>query len=144
MLTGEEVPYAPEDAVFADSVGDEAIAKAYDLGIMGGYNSADSRSGVYVGPDDLITREQAATMLARLMATIDDELDRGLMGDVSDVALPFTDTISDWAVENVKVMYDSGIMSGTSGATFSASANYTIEQAIVTIMRIDEWAARGA
>lgn len=144
VLTGEEVPYAPEDAVFADSVGDEAIAKAYDLGIMGGYNSADSRSGVYVGPDDLITREQAATMLARLMATIDDELDRGLMGDVSDVALPFTDTISDWAVENVKVMYDSGIMSGTSGATFSASANYTIEQAIVTIMRIDEWAARGA
>ena len=144
VLAGEEVAYAPEDAAFADSAGDEAIAKAYNLGILGGYNSAPDRADINIGPDDLITREQAATMLARLMATIDDELDRGLMGDVSDVALPFTDTISDWAVENVKVMYDSGIMSGTSGATFSASANYTIEQAIVTIMRIDEWAACGA
>ena len=33
VLTGEAVAYAPEDAVFADSAGDEAIAKAYNLGI---------------------------------------------------------------------------------------------------------------
>ena len=35
-------------------------------------------------------------------------------------------------------------MTGTTGTTFSAKDNYTIEQSIVTIMRIDNnWARAG-
>ena len=135
----------PGDDVFADCTGNEAMAKAYNLGILGGYNSANSRSGVYVGPNDLITREQAATMLARLMQVIDEETGRGfyLTTDFN-VALPFTDTISDWAMDGVKTVYYWGVMTGTSGTTFSASSPYTIEQSIVTVMRIDDWGTMGA
>ena len=133
------------DDVFADSVGNEAIAKAYNLGILGGYNSADSRSGVYVGPDDNITREQAATMLARLMAIIDEETGRGFYSNTNfDTTLPFVDSIADWALDSVKAMYYWGIMTGTSGTTFSGQSNYTIEQSIVTLMRIDDWGTMGA
>ena len=133
------------DDVFADCTGNEAMAKAYNLGILGGYNSADSRSGVYVGPDDNITREQAATMLARLMAIIDEETGRGFYPTTNfDVTLPFTDGISDWALDGVKTVYYWGIMTGTSGTTFSGQSNYTIEQSIVTLMRIDDWGTMGA
>ena len=35
-------------------------------------------------------------------------------------------------------------MTGTSGTTFSAKSNYTIEQSIVTLMRVDmNWARAG-
>ena len=133
------------DDVFADSVGNEAVAKAYNLGILSGYNSANSRSGVYVGPDDNITREQAATMLARLMAIIDEETGRGFyMSTDFNVTLPFTDGISDWALDGVKTVYYWGIMTGTNGTTFSGQSNYTIEQSIVTLMRIDDWGTMGA
>ena len=138
VLTGDEVAYEPEDAVFADSVGDEAIAKAYDLGILGGYNSAPDRSGINIGPNDPITREQAATMLTRLMERLSDGLDRPLP-TLAD-SLPFTDGVSDWAYDNVRAVYGNGIMAGTGATTFEGGANYTIEQSIITVLRIDDWA----
>ena len=140
VLTGDEVAYEPEDAIFADSVGDEAIAKAYDLGILGGYNSAPDRSGINIGPNDPITREQAATMLTRLMERLSDGLDRPLP-TLAD-SLPFTDGVSDWAYDNVRAVYGNGIMAGTGATTFEGGANYTIEQSIITVLRIDDWAHR--
>ena len=141
-LNGEIVVNSGDD-VFADSVGNTDMAKAYNIGILGGYNSADSRSGVYVGPDDNITREQAATMLARLMARLDEDLDRSMLDRMTGVTLPFTDAISDWALDSVETVYEAGVMYGTSGTTFSASDPYTTEQSIVTIMRISEWSMMG-
>lgn len=138
-----EITINSGDDVFADSVGNEAIAKAYNLGILGGYNSADTRSGVYIGPNDLITREQAATMLARLMARLDEDLDRSMLDRMTGVTLPFVDTIADWARDSVETVYEAGVMNGTSGTTFSAKDNYTIEQSIVTVMRISEWSMMG-
>ena len=148
-ITGEDYTIAvnPGDDVFADSTGNTDMAKAYTLGILGGYNSAPDRSGVYVGPNDLITREQAATMLTRLMEQLIDAFNEvGRTGWTVWYAdnLPFTDSISDWAYDGVRAVYGVGAMTGTSGTTFSAKANYTIEQSIVTIMRIDNnWARAG-
>ena len=148
-ITGEDytIPVNSGDDVFADSTGDENMAKAFNLGILGGYNSADTRSGVYVGPNDNITREQAATMLTRLMEKLIVAFDSvGRTGWTVWYAdsLPFTDTISDWALDGVRAVYGVGAMTGTTGTTFSAKASYTIEQSIVTIMRIDgNWARAG-
>lgn len=148
-ITGEDytIPVNSGDDVFADSTGNEAIAKAYNLGIVGGYNSADSRSGVSVGPDDPITREQAATMLTRLMEQLIEAFDSvgrtGWSVWYAD-SLPFTDEIADWAYDGVRAVYGVGAMTGTTGTTFSASDPYTIEQSVVTIMRIDNnWARAG-
>lgn len=148
-ITGEDytIPVNSGDDVFADCSNNENMAKAYNLGILGGYNSAPNRSGVYVGPNDLITREQAATMLTRLMEQLIDAFNEvGRTGWTVWYAdsLPFTDTISDWAYDGVRAVYGVGAMTGTTGTTFSAKANYTIEQSIVTLMRIDNnWARAG-
>ena len=84
-------------------------------------------------------------MLARLMAIIDEETGRGFYSNTNfDTTLPFTDGISDWALDGVKTVYYWGIMTGTSGTTFSGQSNYTIEQSIVTLMRIDDWGTMGA
>ena len=148
-ITGEDytIPVNSGDNVFADSTNNEAIAKAFNLGIVGGYNSAPDRSGVYVGPNDNITREQAATMLTRLMEKLIEAFDdAGRTGWTVWYAddLPFVDEISDWAYDGVRAVYGVGAMTGTSGTTFSPKSNYTIEQSIVTLMRIDNnWARAG-
>ena len=148
-ITGEDytIPVNSGDDVFADCSDDENMAKAYTLGILGGYNSAPDRSGVYVGPNDNITREQAATMLTRLMEKLIVAFDSvGRTGWTVWYAdnLPFTDEIADWAYDGVRAVYGVGAMTGTTGTTFSPKSNYTIEQSIVTIMRIDNnWARAG-
>ena len=148
-ITGEDytIPVNSGDDVFADSIGNTDMAKAYTLGILGGYNSAPDRSGVYVGPNDNITREQAATMLTRMMECLIDDFDSvGRTGWTVWYAdnLPFTDEIADWAYDGVRAVYGVGAMTGTSSTTFSPKSNYTIEQSIVTLMRIDNnWARAG-
>lgn len=148
-ITGEDytIPVNPGDDVFADSTGDTNMAKAFNLEILGGYNSAPDRSGVYVGPNDNITREQAATMLTRLMEKLIEAFDdAGRTGWTVWYAddLPFVDEIADWAYDGVRAVYGVGAMTGTTSTTFSAKANYTIEQSIVTLMRIDNnWARAG-
>ena len=148
-ITGEDytIPVSTGDDVFADCSDNTDMAKAFNLGILGGYNSADTRAGVYVGPNDNITREQAATMLTRLMECLIDDFDAvGRTGWTVWYAdsLPFTDTISDWAMDGVRAVYGVGAMTGTTGTTFSAKDNYTIEQSIVTLMRVDNnWARAG-
>lgn len=129
-ISGSEVTYTASN--FADCTNNEAVSKAYALGILAGYNSADTTSDVRVGPDNLITREQAATMLARLS----EKLGKPMTAADS---LPFTDNIADWAYENIAKVYDAGVMAGTSATTFSGSANYTIEQSVVTMVRIAEF-----
>ena len=128
-ISGSEVTYTASN--FADCTNNEAVSKAYALDILAGYNSADTTSDVRVGPDNLITREQAATMLARLSEKLGKPLPAG--------STPFTDTVSDWAQENVAQVYNAGIMTGTSDTTFSAKSNYTIEQSIATMVRMAEY-----
>ncbi len=129
------------DDTFADCTGNEYMAKAYNLGILAGYNSADTRSDVYVGPNDPITREQAATMLARLMTAYCDAT--GGVDPAKAESLPFTDTVSSWARDGIATVYEHGIMVGTSATTFDGKANYTIEQAIVTMYRYFNWTGYG-
>ena len=129
------------DDTFADCTGNGYMAKAYNLGILAGYNSADTRSGVYVGPNDPITREQAATMLARLMTAYCDAT--GGVDPAKAESLPFTDTVSSWALDGIATVYEHGIMVGTSATTFDGKANYTIEQAIVTMYRYFNWTGYG-
>ena len=135
------VPVSAGDTTFADCTGDEYVAKAYNLVILSGYNSADTRAGVSVGPNGPITREQAATMLARLLTKYCDET--GGAQPAKAESLPFTDAIAGWARNGVSIVYENGIMTGTSATTFDGKANYTIEQAIVTMNRYFEWTSYG-
>lgn len=140
-----------------DYIVDDTMSKAYNLGIISGYSKpwptfSVGENGkiitytnddgvlvklvdwydVNVGPNDPITREQAAAMLARLAEALGKPLPAA-------GSTPFTDTVSDWAQENVAQVYNAGIMTGTSDTTFSAKSNYTIEQSIATMVRMAEY-----
>ena len=133
------IPTKAGDEVFADCAGDAYMAKAYNLGILNGYNTAGSRAGVRIGPDDRITREQAATMLQRMMEAANAAAGGAPLAGAD--SLPFTDAIAGWAYDGVATVYRYGIMNGTGEATFSGQRNYTIEQAVTTMYRFLDWAA---
>ncbi|TEB08363.1 Cellulosome-anchoring protein precursor [Pelotomaculum schinkii] len=95
------------------------IATAASYGIIKGYND------VAFGPDDLITREQMAVMIARAAQ----------LAAVSD-GTPFGDaaSISDWAKDAVAAAVEAGIIQGYPDNTFKPQANATRAEAVTVIV----------
>lgn len=122
------------NASFKDT-DDINVLKMATIGVVNGYGG-----GVF-GPDDLITREQAATMLYRLreaiVKSILEQYDKTYTEDTSylERKLTFTDTPSSWALNGIKYCNAYGIMNGYSTTTFGVKDNYSIEQSIVTMLR---------
>jgi hypothetical protein len=84
----------------------------------------------YFAPDELLTREQAAVMLVRLMEALEQPL------SMSTSTFSDNDQISPWAIDAVGQMQASGIMDGTGDNNFSPASNFTREQSILTILRV--------
>lgn len=83
-------------------------------------------------PDALVTREQAATILVRLMEHLDDvsytPSGKNLPADAS--------AVSAWAKDAVSVVMEEGIMVGTANGNFSPRSYMTREQMIVALERV--------
>lgn len=114
-LSGETAVEAAENP-FADTE-DSEVLKAYELGIT---------SGVTVNsfePDSLLSREQAATMLARVYTIYSgNEIKNNSEKKFADDA-----DISRWAKESVYFMAENGIITGMENNIF-APRNITPEQ----------------
>lgn len=96
------------------------------LGVVGGVGNGKFNTG------GQLTREQAATILARLAEA---------MGQPLPVSAPtFADNglVSDWAQNAVGQMQASGVMSGTGNNNFSPLQSYTREQCMMTVLRMYE------
>ena len=52
------------------------------------------------------------------------------------VAIPYTDVATSWARADIVKVYSIEVMTGTSSTTFDPSMHYTIEQSIVTMLRL--------
>ena len=98
----------------------------YHLGIVNG------TSDTTVGYWDNLTREQAATIIQRAATVLGINLPDG--------DIPFTDSISDWALDGVRHCYAAGLMNGYDDTTFGAKDNYTYEQALITVYRLYQYA----
>ena len=61
----------------------------------------------------------------------------GMSVPFTDNIPPFTDSISDWAYDDVARISNANIMTGTSDTTFDAKAGFTIEQSIVSLIRLE-------
>lgn len=119
-ITGEEITGR---AAFSDT-SDVNVEKMAHLKVVNGLGD-----GTF-GPNESLTREQAATMLSRLSES---------MGKPLAAAAPtFADngSIAAWAYDAVGQMQAAGIMGGTGGNTFSPGTDYTREQSIVTFLRL--------
>ena len=130
QITGDIIAYPSAD--FKDSKGNIAVAKAYTLGILTGYNNSRDQAEVNIGPNDMITREQAAVMLVRLAERLD------WTPPLAGGALPFEEKIEGWASYGVSVAYRYGIMNGISATSFGTKNPFTIEQSLVTMVRLSE------
>lgn len=126
-MGGYEDP-AIENNPFSDT-SDPVVLRANALGIVKG-------SGGKFRPDDLVSREEAAVMLARVYTK--------LGGEVPAVtATTFADDsrVSSWAKSEVAFMADKGIINGKGNNTFDpngATGNASIEEAMVITLRMFE------
>ena len=111
-----------------DDTNDTNVLKMASIGVINGYGNGK------FGPDDKLTRAQAAVILDRLATALGKPMTAGNP--------KFTDTSADWSKTGIANCYGSGVMLGTSDTTFSPKANYTIEQSIVTMVRLWEYATK--
>ena len=109
---------------------DENVEKMAYLGVVNGVGG--NRFDPY-GP---ITREQAAVMLARLADVIGQPLPE------EDAEFDDNAYVAPWAVESVGRVRAAGIMTGFDEYRFGPQEPYTIEQSIVTIQRMYEFATQ--
>ena len=119
-VTGEEIIGRME---FNDTA-DINVQKMGYLGVVTGVGGGN------FAPNQSLTREQAAVMLARLSSAISQPLPQ------ANPTFADNANISAWAFEAVGQMQASGIMGGVGGNNFSPSGAYTREQSIVTILRL--------
>jgi hypothetical protein len=112
-----------ERKTFADTA-DVNVQKMGALGVV--YGVSDDR----FDPNGTLTREQAATMLARLAAAVGKPL--------PEQAATFSDNtkISSWAIVQVGQVQAAGIMGGVGNNIFDPTGKYTREQSIITILRL--------
>jgi len=108
--------------VFADISGHwaaDAVAAAVCHGIVRGYDA-----GTFA-PDDLITREQMATMIVKAIK---------LRPVAEEPQFADTDSISEWAREAVATATKNGIMKGYPNNTFQPQGNATRAEAVTVIL----------
>lgn len=123
-VTGESVAYEDYNSVrFTDCDDDDVQAMAY-LGVVDGVGN-----GAF-NPDGQLTREQAATILARLASAMGHPFPAGTVS-FSDSA-----SIAGWAAQAVGQVQAAGIMDGVGNNTFHPQGTYTREQSIVTLLRL--------
>lgn len=95
------------------------VGIAQEIGYISGY-SADK-----FGPNDYITREQAASILARIQYLNGNAAAAGKFNDKN--------SISSWAVEAVGAASDAGFISGYSDGTFMPSKKLTRAEALTML-----------
>lgn len=83
-------------------------------------------------PNDSLTREEAAAILCRLINKIYPGWDATVQ------YFDFADSgeISDWAMNDIQVICNMGIMQGVGDNRFAPKELYTTEQAVATLVRV--------
>ncbi|MBQ2326977.1 MAG: DKNYY domain-containing protein [Clostridia bacterium] len=95
------------------------------LGIVNG------KSETSFAPNDFLTREEAATIVVRLIDAVTPM-------DATEVWYEYDDAsdISGWALSSVQKISNLGFMRGVGQNQFAPKEIYTVEQAVVTIVRV--------
>lgn len=110
------------------------VLKLYKSGVILG--KEHHKTGITFAPSDFITREEAATILYRIIRycfwfDMPQSAYNESVSFYSD-----KDMISDWAFEAVFYLKELGIMLGTSDNEFSPKGSYTVEQTVATMVRL--------
>ena len=117
-------PITGYEQMHFNDTADVNVLKMASIGVVNGVKPDQ------FAPNDGLTREQAATMLARLAKAAGSPL--------AEAAPSFADnkSISSWAKDAVGQMQKSGVMGGTGNNQFTPKGTYTREQSILTALRL--------
>ena len=109
-----------------DDTNNEHIGVLNTLGIING------KSETEFAPNDSLTREEAATILYRLIKKIYPN------STATEIYFDFADSnqISDWAASSIQVICNMKIMNGVGDNRFAPQDLYTTEQAVATLVRV--------
>ena len=109
--------------IFADTT-DRNVAKMAYIGVVFGIGNN------LFAPHTDLTREQAAVMLARLANVLGNPL------PMQKAEFADNESISSWAIESVGQIQAARVMGGIGNNVFAPKQPYTIEQSIITILRL--------
>ena len=118
-----EIKVDTED-VFKDT-DNKKVLTLNGLGIING------KTKDIFAPDDFLTREEAATILTRM-------INKMFPMEATELWFEYDDLkeISTWASDSVQLISNLGFMNGVGNNNFAPKSTYTVEQAIVTLVRI--------
>lgn len=133
-ITGKDADYSTENLPFTDcekaSDYTKYVAAAYKLGITNG------TSETTFSPSQVITREQLATMLYRVVAKAKEEGIAAKNVETGEAKFADEAEISEYAEESVYYMAQCGIIKGMSTDSFVPKGVATKEQAVLISNRI--------
>ena len=91
------------------------------------------KSSTEFAPNDLLTREEAATIIVRMINMV-------MPMPVTEMYFEYDDSndISEWASSSIQAMSNLGFMLGVGDNKFAPKDNYTAEQSITTLIRMYE------
>jgi preprotein translocase subunit SecD len=107
-----------------DDTDNEAVGTLYNHNIVYGKTATE------FAPNDNLTREEAATIIMRMINKVKPL-------PVTELYYQYDDAkeISDWSLQSVHEVTNLGIMKGTGDNRFCPQNTYTAEEAIVTVLR---------
>ena len=117
---------APVTDSFTDTK-NEKILMLNGLGIVNGKTATE------FAPDDYLTREEAATIIVRMVNKVVPMAATEMWFEYDDI-----DEISEWASDSIQTISNLGLMNGVGNNRFAPKDTYTTEQAIVTLVRVLE------
>ena len=125
VLTSDEITTPITDS-FTDTKNDK-ILMLNGLGIING------KSATEFAPNDYLTREEAATIIVRMVNKVFPMAATEMWFEYDDI-----NEVSKWASDSIQTISNLGFMRGIGNNNFAPKATYTTEQAIVTLVRVLE------
>ncbi len=123
VLTSDEIT-APITDSFTDTKNDK-ILMLNGLGIING------KSATKFAPNDYLTREEAATIIVRMVNKVVPMAATEEYFNYEDIS-----EVSEWASDSIQYISNLGFMNGVGNNNFAPKDNYTTEQAIATLVRV--------
>jgi len=123
VLVSPDIEYFVSDS-FADTK-NEKVLKLNSLGIINGKTATD------FAPNDYLTREEAATIIVRMINKIIPIAATEMWFEYDDI-----NEVSEWASDSIQTISNLGFMNGVGNNKFAPKETYTTEQAIATLVRV--------
>lgn len=125
QTNGGTQPIAPFAKKPFDDTKNDAVYTLYNHNIVYG-KTADE-----FAPNDNLTREEAATIIVRMINIVQPLPATELYYSYDDI-----EEMSEWSLQSIQEISNLGLMNGVGDNKFAPIDTYTVEQAVTTVLRV--------